>query len=82
MELPFGCFQTVFGGPPVRDKLIMLWDRAVYSLDCKIQRIRNVNGVSGYVVKTGVVWIWRRRRRAINLDVPNQISDGPDSFVL
>jgi hypothetical protein len=51
-------------------------------MSCQIHRLGNENGIPVNVMKTGVVWIWCRKRRMPNLDLPNQLSDALDRFVL
>lgn len=81
-DLPLVCFRLVVWGRLVSEELVMLRHHTFNRLDRQIKRLGNVNGMSGDIVKTGVVRIWCRGCRALDLGFPNKIADAPDGFVL
>ena len=82
VDLPLGSFHSVIWHRPVGEELIMMRYHTVNRLDRQIKRLRNVNGMSGNIVKTGVVRIGCRGLRALYLGSPNEIADAPDGFIL
>jgi hypothetical protein len=82
VDLPLGSFRSVVWRWPVGEELVMMRYHTVNRLDRQIKCLRNMNGMPGNIVKTGVVRIWCRGRRALNLGCPNEIADAPNGFIL